>query len=99
RRSIVIFNRIAPTQNLGVLQPGNVLQHRRLHVIGQAGADAVAVVFERVTAFRLEEDLMAILVGEADDLVLDGWTVTRTAALNLSAVHWRPREVRADQLV
>src|SRR5262249_47453761 len=66
---------------------------------GQAGADAVAVVFERVPAFGLQEDLMPFLVGEAHDLVLDGWTVARPTATNLAGVHRRPVEIGANQLV
>src|SRR5262249_36976279 len=57
------------------------------------------VVFEGVAAFRFEEDLVPVLVGEADDLVLYGRAVARPAALNLSRVHRRPLEVGTDQPV
>ena len=81
RRGVVVFDGVAPAQHLGVLQAGDEAEHPLLHVLGQAGGDAVAVIFERVAAFRLQENLVAVLVGEADDLVLDGRAVARPAAL------------------
>ena len=42
---------------------------------------------------------MAVLVGEAHDLVLDRRAVARPAALDLARVHRRPVQVGADQLV
>ncbi len=84
RRGVVVLDRVAPAHDLGLLQAGDEPEHRLLHVVGQAGADAVAVVLERVAAFRLEEDLVPLLVGEAHDLVLDRRAVARPAALDLA---------------
>ena len=61
------------------------LQHRLLHVLRQAGADAVAVVLERVQPFGFEEDLVRVLVGEPHDLVLDRRAVARPATADLPA--------------
>src|SRR4029079_19029588 len=63
------------------------------------GADAVAVVFESIATFRLQKDLMLVLLGEAHHLVLDRRTVAWSAALNLTGVHRRPMKVGADQIV
>ena len=49
--------------------------------------------------FRLQEDLVPILVGEAHHLVLDRRAVARPAALDLPRVHRRAVQVRADQVV
>ena len=42
---------------------------------------------------------MALLVGEADDLVLDRRAVARAGGLDLPGVHRRAVEVGADQVV
>jgi hypothetical protein len=44
---------------------------------GQARADAVAVNLVGVEAFGLEEDVVALLVGEADDFVFDARAIAR----------------------
>ena len=90
RRRIVVFNRIAPAEDLRTLKPGDVLEHRLLHVLGQARADAVPVIFERVPPFRLQKDLVALLVGETHDLVFNGRTIARPARLDLAGVHRGP---------
>ena len=41
---------------------------------------------------------MAGLVGEADELVLDGWAITRTDALDLAGIHGGLVEVVAHEL-
>src|SRR5581483_10459411 len=89
----------APAQNLGMLQARNVPQHLLLHVVGQARADAVAVIFKRVPAFGFQEDLMPFLVGEADDLILDGRAIAWPTPLNLPRIHRRPPKVGADDVV
>ena len=76
-----------------------VRMKRLLNVARQAGGDAVAVVFEGVAAFGLEEDLMFVAVGEADDLVLDGRAVAGAGAFDLAAVHGSAMEVGADEVV
>jgi hypothetical protein len=50
-------------------------------------------------SLRLDENLMALLLGEAHHLVLDGGAVARTGGVDLSGVHRRAVEVRADQVV
>jgi len=42
---------------------------------------------------------MAILIGEAHDLVLDGRAVARPTTLDLAGVHRRPMQVGADEFV
>ena len=50
-----------------------------------------------VEAFGLEEELVGGLVGEADDLVLDGGAVARADGLDLAGVHGAAVDVLADQ--
>ena len=50
----------------------------------------------RVEAFGLEEELVLLLVGEADDLVFDRRAVARADGVDLPRVHRRARDVFAD---
>src|SRR5437763_15394047 len=47
----------------------------------------------------LDKDLMALLVGEANDFVLDRRAVARAGGLDLAGVHRRAVKIRADHLV
>ncbi len=79
RIDVVIFHRIAGPDHPRVLQARDGAQDRLLHILRQAGGDAVGVDRGIVQALRLQEDVVPLLVGEADDLVLDRWAVTRPA--------------------
>src|SRR5262249_48374504 len=68
-------------------------------VARQAGGDAVAVILQSIAALRFEEDLVPLLVGEADYLVLDGRAIARSAALNLSAVHGGAVQIGSNEVV
>ena len=64
--------------------PGMVRHERGLHVLRQRGRNAVRVDGGVVEAFRLKEDLMAVALAEAHDLVLDRRAIARAAALDLA---------------
>jgi len=49
-----------------------------------------------VQPLGLQEQLVAVLVGEADDLVLDGRAITRPHAADLPRIHGRTVQVGAD---
>ncbi len=78
----VVLHRVARSRELGALETGDGAHERALHVERQARRDAVRIDLERVEAFGLEKDLVAGLVGEADDLVFDRRAVTRTHAVD-----------------
>ncbi|MCY1176948.1 hypothetical protein D9M73_172360 [compost metagenome] len=71
----------------------------QLHIERQGSGNAVRIQLMGGQAFRLEEDLMAVLVGEAMDLVLDRRAVTRADAFDHTGVHRRTVEIRGDDLV
>ncbi len=98
-RGIIVLHRITPAQHLGLLESRNVLEHGLLHVVGQARADPVAVILQRVAAFRLQKNLMPVFVRKADDLVFDGGAIARSAALDLAGVHRCPVQIGPDQVV
>ena len=96
---IVVLDGVAPLENLGALEPGNAVDHRLLHVGGEAGADAVAVDALAVVALGLQEYLVFAFVGEADDLVFDAGAVARAGGGDLPAVHGGAIEVCLDEVV
>ena len=85
--------------DLGMLEAGDQRQDRLLHVAGEARRNAVAIIFEGVSTFRLQKDLMSFTVGEPDNLVFDRGTVAWSGALDLTRIHrWRDGGC-ADQLM
>src|SRR5258706_9639156 len=70
-----------------------------LDVWRERGRDAVQVEPGMRETLRLDEDLVAWLVGEADDLVLDRRAVAGAGRLDLAGVHRRTVKVRADQIM
>src|SRR5262249_7219801 len=90
---------ITPAQDLRLLQAGDQSEHGMLHILGQAGADAVAVILVGVVALRLQEDLMLFFIREAHHLVLYGWAVTRPPTLDLTRVHRGTVQVGPDEIM
>ncbi len=58
------------------------MQHACLYVQGQAGGEAVAVVLCLVQPFGLKEDMVALPIGEAGNLVLNRRAVAGACALD-----------------
>ena len=98
-RGEIVFDGVAVPHDLGVFEPRDQGDDRLLNVARQAGRDAVAIVFEGVSPFGLQEDLVALAVGKPDDLVFDRWAVTRAGALDLAGVHRGAVQVGPDQVV
>jgi hypothetical protein len=63
------------------------------------GGDAVGVELVRVRPFGLQEDLVAVLVGKAVDLVLDAGAVARAHAFDHAGEHRAAVEAAADDVV
>ena len=99
RIEIVVFDRVAGAGDVGVLEPGNRMHQRQLHVVRQRGGDAVRIDLERVQSFGLDEDLVRRLLGEAHHLVLDRRTVARADALDLAGVQRRAVQCAANDPV
>jgi len=92
----VVFHRVPGARDLGALQTGDGTDVCDLHVQRQAGGQAAGVDLVRVQALRLDEDLVAFVVGEADDLVLDRRAVARPAPRDAAGVQRGAVQVRAD---
>ena len=81
------------------LQARDRADERELDLEGQAGGAAVDVVLVGVPTLRLQEKLMALLIGEADHLVLQGWAIARADAFDPPAVEGRLIEIGADDFM
>ena len=71
----VVLDGVGRAGHLRVLQPGDGVEHFHLHLFGQGGGEALNIQLLRVQAHGLDEELVPGLVGEADDLRLDGRAV------------------------
>ena len=95
----VIFNCIAGTQQVRVLQTRHVVHDVKLNIEGQARRNSVRIPFIDMQALGLEKHLMTVLVGKALHLVLNGRTVARPDAVNDARIHGRSIQVRQNDVV
>src|SRR5262249_14322716 len=82
----VILHSVPRTHDFRFLQSVDGTHHSDLNVLRQAGRDAIGVDLNRVSAFRLQEDLVPLFVREAFYLILDGGAVAWTNTLDDAAV-------------
>jgi len=79
---IVVFDGVAQPGHMGPLQTRNGVDGGHLDIFRQAGGEAVEIVFTALPALGFKEELMALLVGEAVNLVFDGGAVARANPLD-----------------
>ena len=96
---IIVLHRIARAQHLRPLQPRDGPQHRPLHLLRQAGGDAVGIHRRVVQPLGLQEDLVPRPIREPGHLVLDRRAVARPRPGNRPAIHRGAVQVRPDQRV
>ena len=96
RIDIVVLDGIAGPDDARGLEAWDGLEERMLHVLGQRGRDAVRIDGVVVETLRLEKDLVAAALLEADDLVFDRGTIARADALDGAGVHRRAIEIGGD---
>ena len=95
RIDVVVFDGVAGPHHARLFEARDGRHQRELDVLRQRGRDAVRIDRVVVEPFRLEEDLVAVALAEADDLVLDRRAIARAAALrsarntSASGAHWR----------
>ena len=96
---VVGFDGVAGADDLGVLQAGDGPDEVILDLEGQGGGDAVDVELAGVAALRLQEDLVAFLLGKAHHLVLHGRAVAGADALDFARIHCRFVDIGPDDVV
>ena len=96
---IVIFDRITGTEDARPLEPRNRRHQRALRLRRQRSRNAVRIDGGVVDALGLEEDLMALAIGEAEDLVLDRWTIARPSARDRAGIDGGAMRIRPHDAV
>ena len=96
---VVVFDGVARTQDVRVLQPGHGAHQLVLNVKRQAGGDAVGVVLVGRQAFRLQKNLVAVFVGKAVDLVFHTGAIARANTIDLAREHGAAVKPAADDVV
>ena len=89
RVDAVIFDSVGVAHYLGVLKAVKRAEHSPLHVDGQRGRKALNIGLLGVCAYRLNKELMTLLVGKSGKLVLNRRTVSRSCSVNLTRIHRR----------
>src|SRR5271170_3110 len=95
----VVFNRVSRPYHLRLFESRNRGDYQGLNVDRQAGRHPIYVNLVSIQALWLQKNLMAILIGKLDDLILNRRTVARTNPFNLTAVQRRSRNILANDRV
>src|SRR5579863_276700 len=85
----VVLDGIAGADHLGVFQAGNRSDHSSMNVDRHDGRHAVHVNLVSVQTLRLQEELVAELIGKLDDLVFYRGAIARADSFDLAAVKRR----------
>jgi hypothetical protein len=96
---VVVFHRIGGTQHGAVLQPRQGAQHGQLQLFGQPGGKALHVDFGNIAPLWLQENLVAVFVGKANDFVFNAGAIAGAFGLDPAAVDGRQVQIVANQLV
>ena len=70
-----------------------------LHLFGQGRGHTLQVHLLRILTARLDEKLMPLFIGEADDLILEARAVSGANTLDLAAVKRTAVDVIKDDLL
>ena len=79
-----------------MLEARNRRHERALRLLGQRGRNAVRIDGRIVDALRLEKNLMAVAIGEADHLVLDRRTIAWAAPGDRARIDGGAMRIRLD---
>ena len=96
RRSKIIFHRISRPQYLRLLAPLNCPHHFDLDLKRQTSRKPVHINLIRRNPFRLQKNLMRLLIRKPHNLILDRRTIPRPDAVDLSGIHRGLVEILAN---
>ena len=84
----VVLDGVAGAHDLGLAQRRDGVEHGQLHLLGHAGEKALDIDLAGVPALRLQEELVALLVGKAHDLFLKAGAVARPGGVDGRPARW-----------
>ena len=96
---MIIFNGVARTQNLRSFQTRDGSNELFLYCKRQRGRQSVRIDCDVVIALRLEKNLMAVTVAEADHLVFDRRAVARPDRSDMATKKCRFLKIFSDYAV
>ena len=95
----VVLNGVGRAGHLGVFQTGQGAHHLDLHILRQRGGEALDVNLLGIQAHGLQEELVAVLVGEAHHFVLNGRAVPGANPLNGAGEEGGTVQIGPDDVV
>ena len=95
----IVFHGIGRAEDPYLLQPLDGVKGVDLCLERKRRGKTLQIVFKGIPAFRLEKELMRILVGKGAELVFDRRTVARADAMDLSREERRAVETCTKNLV
>src|ERR1051326_6425984 len=96
RLNKIVLDRIARPYHVCRFETFHVAQNFTLDIYGKTRRHTVHVDFVRVYPFRLENDLMPVLILKFDHLVFNRRAVPRTDSLDLPAIERRTTHIAAN---
>ena len=99
RVEIVILDGITRTVYLGLFQSRNQMESLHLNIFRKRGGKTVEVIFICVASLWFKEELVTCTVGETNNLIFYGRTITGTHTLDASLEHRGLFETLLEYLV
>ena len=82
-----------------IFKARNGTQKSILHINGHGRRHSLHVHFCRVCSFRLNKKLMTIFIGKANDLIFNGWTISRADTVNFSCIFRCAHDIITDNFM
>src|SRR5262249_59939141 len=98
-RHCIVLDRVADAHDLDTAQGWDRAEHLPLHILRERCVAALDVDLVRRPALGLQEHAVALLIGKADDLILDRWAVARPNPLDHAAEYGRTVDIGPNDLV
>ena len=99
RIDAVILDSVGISDDVYMLEALHGVVHLILYVLWHRARHTAQVHLVRIQSLRLDENLMPVLIRELHDLILDGWTVARSHALDRSVIHRGTIDILTDDFV
>ena len=99
RIAAVVFDRVRVAHDLRIFKPTEGMEHFILHLGGEGGGESLQVDLVGRKPHRLDKQLVALLIREADDLVLDRGAIARPRAVDLPGIERREVQILVNDPV
>src|SRR5579884_512644 len=99
RGKVIVFDRVPWLEHACATEAWYCTYNFVLYVCREACRNSIRIELTRIKPFRLDKNLMALLVGKTHDLVLDRRAISGAGRFDHSAVHRRPIEIRPNDVM